>query len=99
MVGRILDITQGCLTDTLEVDLIGTAATMLFPNDEIKRIEAEQTLFVSNQVKITRLLDVETLRDLVPVAADALPLREIQKRTTVTKGGPFVRGLASGEVL
>jgi hypothetical protein len=101
MTGETIEIRLDCLAAPLRSDLIGIESVMLWPRDIKARTEAEQAAVVAAGLEMAKGLNwgSDALLELAGVAADAIPLREIHKWTTVTKGGPFVQGLIAGEIL
>src|SRR5947209_5330193 len=99
MIGRVLDLRPDCLSAPVRFDLVALEAIMLWPKDDEARNEGEETATVAAGLETAKLLEAEALQELAQFAAAAMPLSQIHKRTTVMKGGPFVQGLISGEIL
>jgi hypothetical protein len=101
MTAETIEIRRDCLAAPLRSDLIGIESVMLWPKDIKSRTEAEQAAVVAAGFEMAKGLNLgsDVLLELVGAAANAIPLREIHKWTTVTNGGPFVQGLIAGEIL
>lgn len=93
----ILDIRADCLTQPIRLDLAVIEVTMLWPDD----IEARREALITSRVEELRpsadTLIRSELAELARQAADARPLRDIQK--DYLRGDRLIRGSIAGTIL
>ncbi|MDB5617433.1 hypothetical protein [Tardiphaga sp.] len=95
MKSQTLALRTGCLDDTSRLDLAVVEAHMLWPDDERARERSLETANVQFGVANSLNLPQYILAGLLPIAAEAAPLTELQE---VAKK-PFFHGLIAGRVL
>jgi hypothetical protein len=95
-----IDISQSALKDPQRCDLVAIEALMLWPTETAKREAAAVAGKIAALRQHVETFDRAELIELTGLAADAVPLKHVQREVTKDESGsPYVAGLMSGWVL
>jgi hypothetical protein len=95
MKNQTLALRRDCLGDTTRLDLAVVEAHMLWPDDERARQRSIETATVQFGLSISSTFPQQILAGLLPIAAGAAPLPELQESAKK----PFFHGILAGRIL